>query len=107
MPKEASEFSGVQAKPGKINQVRPSWKLKDQIKTHNKQAHSAIKAQRKMKERQEIRQEKREIDRTKNRKRKSKTVDSFSFMVDKYKNLIKSTEATPTPSKRTKWYVED
>lgn len=103
---EAATFAGVLAEPG-TGSMRPRWKLTQQSLAHVADVAVQKRDARKDREKRALQQEKKEVDRTKKRQKSGNEVDNFSFMVDKYKQLIDSTNAADGKSeapKRTKWY---
>lgn len=105
-------FAGVLAEPG-TGTKRPRWKLVQQSLAHVADVAVVKRDARKEREKRALQQEKKEVDRTKKRQRSGNEVDAFSFMVDKYKQLIDSSNAAdggdaggaPAAAKRTKWYA--
>lgn len=110
-PDNAS-FAGVLAEPG-TGSTRPRWKLAQQSETHAQGVAVQKRDARKEREKRELQKEKKEVDRTKKRQKSGNEVDNFSFLVDKYKQLIDSsnaadqTKADGVPAKRAKWYADE
>lgn len=100
-------FAGLTAEQGPDVKARPKWKLNEEAQTHKTDVKAKKREQKKLREKKMLNKEKRQVDRTKN-KRKGDSVDSFSFMVDKYKRLIDSSNGSgPTKRiKKSKWYNE-
>ena len=97
-------FAGLAAEQGPDVRARPKWKLNEEAQTHKTDVKSQKLDQKKLREKIMHNKEKREVDRTKN-KRKGNEVDNFSFMVDKYKRLIDSSNGGPIKRiKKSKWY---
>lgn len=101
------EFAGVIAEPG-TGTMRSRWKLNDQADKHKTEVNTKKKSARKEREKKELLQEKREVDRTKKKQRSGNEVDNFSFMVDKYKKMLDSNDGGPAVKKvkRSKWYAD-
>lgn len=100
------EFTGVLAEPG-TGTMRSRWKLNDQAQMHKTEVNIKKKSARKEREKKELLQEKREVDRTKQKQKSGNEVDNFSFMVDKYKKMLDSNDGPAAKKiKRTKWYAE-
>lgn len=100
-------FTGLVAEQGPDVRARPKWKLNEEAQLHKTDVKSKKREQKKLREKIMLNKEKRQVDRTKN-KRKGNEVDNFSFMVDKYKRLIDSSNGSG-PAKRvkkSKWYTE-
>lgn len=100
-------FAGLVAEQGPDVRARPKWKLNEEAQLHKTDVKSKKREQKKLREKIMLNKEKRQVDRTKN-KRKGNEVDNFSFMVDKYKRLIDSSNGSG-PAKRvkkSKWYTE-
>lgn len=106
--KAVPDFTGVLAEPG-TGTMRPRWKIKEQAQIHKKDIDVKKKEDRKNREKKELRAEKHQVDRTKQRQKSGNEVDNFSFMVDKYKKMIDSSADAATTkkstSKRTKWFT--
>lgn len=99
-------FAGLTAERGPDMKSRPKWKLNEQAQMHTDDVKTMKKEQKKLREKLLLNREKREVDRTK-MKRKGNEVDNFSFMVDKYKKLLDSNNsAGPKRMKRSKWYTD-
>lgn len=102
-------FAGLTAeRDGSDVRGRPRWKLNEEAQLHKTDVKSKKRDQKKLREKIMLNKEKRQVDRTKN-KRKGNEVDNFSFMVDKYKRLIDSSNGGGGPVKRikkSKWYTE-
>lgn len=100
-------FAGLTAEQGPDVRARPKWKLNEEAQTHKTDVKAKKREQKKLREKISLNKEKRQVDRTKN-KRKGNEVDNFSFMVDKYKRLIDSNnDSGPSKRmKRSKWYTE-
>lgn len=114
---EVAKFSGVAAEPGVGVNMRARWKLKEQALIHQKDVNEKKKESRKAREERQLLLEKKSVDRTKKRKRGNE-VDTFSFMVDKYKKLldnrrdssemdrVSAGNSGASPAKKSKWYVD-
>lgn len=100
-------FAGLAAEKGPDVRARPKWKLNEEAQTHKTDVKSKKRDQKKLRETKMLNQEKRQVDRTKN-KRKGNEVDNFSFMVDKYKRLIDSSNGSGPIKriKKSKWYTD-
>lgn len=98
-------FAGLTAEKGPDVRARPKWKLNEEAQMHKTDVKSMKRDQKKMREKIMLNKEKRQVDRTKN-KRKGNQVDNFSFMVDKYKRLIDASNGTGPIKriKKSKWY---
>lgn len=100
-------FAGLTAERGPDVRARPRWKLNEEAQLHKTDVKSKKRDAKKLREKIMLNKEKRQVDRTKN-KRKGNAVDNFSFMVDKYKKLIDSSnDGGPIKRmKKSKWYTE-
>lgn len=99
-----AEYVGATAEQGSKYKFRPQWKLREDNATHNKTVKQKKKQLQKHKQIQEIRMEKRQIERPKQGKRNPKDVDSS--LVNKYlKRLHAQDDPQPKP-KKSKWYVD-
>lgn len=99
-------FAGLTAEQGPDVRARPKWKLNEEAQLHKTDVKSMKRDQKTLRETKMLNQEKRQVDRTKN-KRKGNVVDNFSFMVDKYKRLIDSSNDGPIKRvKKSKWYTD-
>lgn len=105
-----AEFSGVLAEPG-TGTMRPRWKINEQAQIHKKDIDIKKKELRKDREKRELRAEKMQVDRTRQKRKSGAEVDNFSFMVEKYKKMIDTNNAdqgrgaaTKKATKRTKWF---
>lgn len=105
-----AEFSGVLAEPG-TGTMRPRWKINEQAQIHKKDIDVKKKELRKEREKRELRAEKMQVDRTRQKRKTGTEVDNFSFMVEKYKKMIDTNNAdqgrgaaTKKATKRTKWF---
>lgn len=101
-------FAGVAAEQGPDVRARPKWKLNEEAQLHKTDVKSKKRDQKKLRETKMLNQEKRQVDRTKNKRKGGNAVDNFSFMVDKYKKMIDSNNGG-SPAKRvkkSKWYSE-
>lgn len=105
----SESFAGLTAEQGPDVRGRPKWKLNKEAQMHKTDVKSKKRDQKKFREKIMLNKEKRQVDRTKN-KRKGNEVDNFSFMVDKYKKLINSSNGGgggPVKRiKKSKWYTE-
>lgn len=101
------QFAGIAAEKGPDVRARPKWKLNEEAQLHKTDVNAKKREQKKLREKIMLNKEKRQVDRTKN-KRKGNEVDNFSFMVDKYKRLIDSSNGSGTAKrmKKSKWYTE-
>lgn len=97
-------FAGTTAEEGIKYKTRPQWKLRQDSSSHTKTVKDQKKILRKQKMMNEIRQEKRQIDRTKMKKRNPKDIDSS--LVNKYLKILHSKDDSQTKPKRSKWYVD-
>lgn len=104
------EFSGVLAEPG-TGTMRPRWKINEQAQIHKKDIDVKKKELRKEREKRELREEKMQVDRTRQKRKSGAEVDNFSFMVEKYKKMIDTNNddkgrglTSKKPTKRTKWF---
>lgn len=106
---ELPAFSGVAAEKGSQPKTRPKWQLREDLASHNKQTKEQKKTLKKKREHDAIREEKRQIERPKQGKRK-REIDST--LVNKYLKMLHSKGdgggggGGPKPPKRSKWYVE-
>ena len=101
-----AQFSGVLAEPG-TGTMRTKWKLKEQSQLHQTDVQTKKKELRKVKEKKQLLLEKKEVDRTKQKRKLGSEVDNFSFMVEKYKKIIDSNNEGPAKRvKKSKWYTE-
>lgn len=100
-------FAGLTAEQGPDVRARPKWKLNEEAQIHKTDVKSKKLDQKKLRETKMLNQEKRQVDRTKN-KRKGNEVDNFSFMVDKYKKLIDASNGGGPIKriKKSKWYTD-
>lgn len=103
-------FAGVLAEPG-TGTMRPRWKINEQAQIHKKDIDVKKKELRKEREKRELREEKMQVDRTRQKRKSGAEVDNFSFMVEKYKKMIDTNNAdqgrgvaTKKATKRTKWF---
>lgn len=97
-------FAGTAAEEGSKYKTRPQWKLREDSSSHSKTVKAQKKMLRKQKMMKEIRQEKRQIDRTKMKKRNPKDIDSS--LVNKYLKILHSKDDSQAKPKRSKWYVD-
>ncbi len=105
-PTVPESFAGLTAEQGPDVRGRPKWKLNEEAQIHKTDVKSKKRDAKKLRGKIMLNKEKREVDRTKN-KRKGNEVDNFSFMVDKYKKLIDSSNGGPVKRiKKSKWYTE-
>ncbi|KRT79604.1 RNA binding protein [Oryctes borbonicus] len=93
----SSEFSGVAALPG-VKKMRSKYNLKTQAKLHFENLKQAKKKRKSIKTLTEKKKDFRKQPRQKIGKKKEET-DSFSVLVNKYKQNLKS-----VPLKTSKWY---
>lgn len=109
-PDADEAYSGFAAKPGAFVKLRGTFKLKEQSKIHEKSMKERNKKLRREKHLSEIQQEKKEkkLDRTKAKRKIDTTTDSLSMKIDKYKNLIKSSEEPENKKFKTrgKWFMD-
>jgi len=100
-------FAGLTAEQGPDSKARPKWKLNEEAQLHKTDVKTKKRDQKKLRETKMLNKEKRQVDRTKN-KRKGNEVDNFSFMVDKYKRLIDSSNGGGPVKKikKSKWYTD-
>lgn len=96
-------FSGTSSQPGSFVKSRPRWKIKEQAKEHFKNLSVEKKSAKKLKEKIQIRREKMQVDRPKQIKKKEKS-DNFSVLVDKYRNMLDSSDAKDVRKKKKKWF---
>lgn len=99
-----AEFAGTTAEVGSKYKTRPQWKLREDNASHSKTVKAQKKMLRKQKMQKEIRHEKRQIDRTKMKKRNPKDIDSS--LVNKYLKILHSKDESQTKLKKSKWYVD-
>lgn len=101
---ELPAFSGAIAEKGSQLKARPKWQMREDLATHNKETKEKKKVLKKQRELDNIRQEKRQIERPKQGKKRE--IDSS--LVNKYLNMLHSKDERngPKPPKRSKWYVE-
>lgn len=101
---DLGEYAGTTAEKGSKYKTRPQWKLREDNASHSRTVKAQKKMLKKQKQVKEIRMEKKQIDRTKMRKRNPNDVDST--LVNKYLKLLHSKDESQPKSKRTKWYSE-
>ncbi|XP_055315517.1 RNA-binding protein 28 [Sitodiplosis mosellana] len=99
-----AEFAGTTAEEGSKYKTRPQWKLREDNTSHSKTVKANKKMLRKQKMLKEIRQEKRQIDRTKMKKRNPKDIDNS--LVNKYLKILHSNDESQVKPKKSKWYVD-
>lgn len=100
-----AEFAGTAAEEGSKYKTRPQWKLREDNASHSKTVKAQKKMLRKQKMQREIRQEKRQIDRTKMKKHNPKDIDSS--LVNKYLKILHSNDdSSEKKPKRSKWYID-
>lgn len=100
---DTNTFSGTASQPGSFVKSRPRWKIKEQAKEHFKNLSVEKKSAKKLKEKIQIRREKMQVDRPKQIKKKEKS-DNFSLLVDKYRNMLDSSDAKDVRKKKKKWF---
>lgn len=103
VPDDTNTFSGTASQPGSFVKSRPRWKIKEQAQEHFKNLSSEKKSAKKLKEKIQIRREKMQVDRPKQIKKKEKP-DNFSVLVDKYRNMLDSSDAKDMKKKKKKWF---
>ncbi|XP_031619933.1 RNA-binding protein 28 [Contarinia nasturtii] len=101
---KVAEFAGTTAEEGSKYKTRPQWKLREDNVSHSRMVKAQKKMLRKQKIQRDIRNEKRQIDRTKMKKRNPKDVDSS--LVNKYLKILHSKDESPNKPKRSKWYID-
>lgn len=99
-----AEFAGTTAEAGSKYKTRPQWKLREDNASHSKTVKAQKKMLRKQKMQKEIRREKRQIDRTKMKKRNPNDIDSS--LVNKYLKILHSKDESQTAPKKSKWYID-
>lgn len=100
-----ADFAGATAEKGNKYKTRPQWKLREDNATHSKSVKQQQKQKRKFKQLQEIRREKRQIERPKQGgKRQPSNADSS--LVNKYLKRLHAQDSAQPKAKRSKWYVE-
>lgn len=104
-PADLAEFAGATAEKGSKYKTRPQWKLREDNATHSKSVKQQKKQQRKFKQLQEIRREKRQIERPKQGKRHQSN-DADSSLVNKYLKRLHAQDGAQPKAKRSKWYVD-
>lgn len=99
-----AEFVGTTSEVGSKYKTRPQWKLREDNANHSKMVKAQKKMLRKQKQQREIRNEKRQIDRTKMKKHNPKDVDSS--LVNKYLKILHSKDGPDNKPKKSKWYID-
>ncbi|XP_055836806.1 RNA-binding protein 28 isoform X2 [Episyrphus balteatus] len=104
------DFVGFEGKPGAAVGMRSQKKINEQAQEHKKKVGEKKRKEKAKKQKLLHRIEKKQIDRTKQKKKVSNH-DDLSNLVNKYKNLIdaRANDAAPMgkkKSKRTKWFKE-
>lgn len=100
---DLANFAGATAIKGNKYKSRPQWKLREDNATHSKSVKQQMKQKRKFKQLQEIRREKRQIDRP---KQGGKIKDVDSSLVNKYLKRLHASDNAQPKAKKSKWYVE-
>lgn len=102
------EFAGVLAEPG-TGSNRPRWKLTQQSQLHQEDISKKKKELKQERLKRELNAEKKLVDRTKQRVKTGNEVDDFSYMVDKYRQMIDANNSDKRSdakvAKRSKWYT--
>lgn len=104
-PANLAEFAGATAEKGSKYKTRPQWKLREDNAMHSKSVKQQKKQQRKFKQLQEIRREKRQIERPKQGKRHQPN-DADSSLVNKYLKRLHTQDDSQPKAKKSKWYVD-
>lgn len=103
---DLANFAGTTAEKGSKYKTRPQWKLREDNAMHSKSVKQQKKQQRKLKQLQDVRREKRQIERPKQGKPRHQSNDADSSLVNKYLKRLHAQDNSQPKAKKSKWYVD-